>query len=149
MRAVVQRVSSASVVVDQQVTGEIKGGLLVYLGIEKNDTAEDVGYMVEKITNLRIFEDEDGKMNRSMIDEAGEMLCISQFTLLGDCRRGRRPSFTDAKEPAAADELYKQFIQGCRTKNIKTETGIFQAHMEVSSVNDGPVTMMIDSKKLF
>jgi D-aminoacyl-tRNA deacylase len=149
MRAVVQRVSSASVVVDQQLTGEIKGGLLVYLGIEKNDTAEDVGYMVEKITNLRIFEDEDGKMNRSMIDEAGEMLCISQFTLLGDCRRGRRPSFTDAKEPAAADELYKQFIQGCRSKNIKTETGIFQAHMEVSSVNDGPVTMMIDSKKMF
>ncbi len=149
MRAIVQRVSSASVVVDQQITGEIKGGLLVYLGIEKNDTAEDVGYMVEKITNLRIFEDKDGKMNRSMIDEAGEMLCISQFTLLGDCRKGRRPSFTDAKDPAAADELYKLFIQGCRAKNIKTETGIFQAHMEVSSVNDGPVTMMIDSKRMF
>ena len=149
MRAVVQRVSSAQVTVGGEVTGQIRRGLLVYLGVEKTDTPGDVPYMVEKITNLRIFEDEAGKMNRSMLDEAGDLLCISQFTLLGDCRRGRRPSFTDAKEPVEADALYRQFIQMCREKGITTETGVFQAHMEVASVNDGPVTMIIDSKKLF
>ena len=149
MRAVVQRVSQASVSVDGAVKGAIQAGLLVYLGVERGDTSEDVPYMVEKITNLRIFEDAEGKMNRSMIDEGGELLCISQFTLLGDCRRGRRPSFTDAQEPMAADALYQQFIKLCREKGIKTETGVFQAHMEVASVNDGPVTMLIDSRKLF
>jgi D-aminoacyl-tRNA deacylase len=149
MRAVVQRVSSAQVTVNGEVTGRIQRGLLVYLGVEKTDTPGDVPYMVEKITNLRIFEDEAGKMNRSMVDETGDLLCISQFTLLGDCRRGRRPSFTDAKEPDQADALYRQFIQLCREKGITTETGVFQAHMEVASVNDGPVTMLIDSQKRF
>jgi len=149
MRAVVQRVSQAKVEVDGEVKGQINGGLLVYFGVDKTDTPEEIPYMVEKITNLRIFEDEDGKMNRSLMDEGGEILCISQFTLMGDCRKGRRPSFTDAKEPLEADNYYQQFIHMCRDKGIKTETGVFQAHMEVSSVNDGPVTMLIDSKKNF
>ncbi len=149
MRAVVQRVTQAKVEVDGQVKGQIKSGLLVYFGVDKTDTRSEIPYMVEKITNLRIFEDENGKMNRSLMDEGGEILCISQFTLMGDCRKGRRPSFTDAKEPSEADNYYQEFIQMCRDKGIKTETGEFQAHMEVSSVNDGPVTMLIDSKKLF
>lgn len=149
MRAVVQRVSSAKVTVEGEVTGQIGGGLLVYLGVAKGDTMEDVQFMVEKVTNLRIFEDEAGKMNRSLMDEAGELLCISQFTLLGDCRRGRRPSFTDAQAPEEADALYREFIRQCREKNITTGTGVFQAHMEVASVNDGPVTMLVDSRKVF
>jgi len=149
MRAVVQRVSSAKVTVEGDVTGQIGGGLLVYLGVAKGDTMEDVVFMVEKVTNLRIFEDEAGKMNRSLMDEEGELLCISQFTLLGDCRRGRRPSFTDAQAPEEADALYREFIRLCREKNITTGTGVFQAHMEVASVNDGPVTMLVDSRKVF
>lgn len=149
MRAVVQRVSSAKVAVEGKVAGEIKGGLLVYLGVDKTDTRKEIPYMVEKITTLRIFEDEAGKMNRSLQDVGGELLLISQFTLMGDCRKGRRPSFTDAKEPGEAGEYYQLFIQMCRDKGVPTETGVFQAHMEVSSVNDGPVTMLIDSKKMF
>ncbi len=149
MRAVVQRVFQAKVEVDGQVKGQINRGLLVYFGVDKTDTRTEIPYMVEKITNLRIFEDENGKMNRSLMDEGGEILCISQFTLMGDCRKGRRPSFTDAKEPEEADNYYQEFVQMCQDKGIKTETGVFQAHMEVSSVNDGPVTMLIDSKKLF
>lgn len=149
MRAIVQRVKSACVSVDGEVTGAISNGLLVYLGVGKQDTEKDIEYMVEKITNLRIFEDELGKMNRSLMDEKGEILCISQFTLWGDCRKGRRPSFTDAREPEEADKMYRDFVDKCKQKGIKTETGVFQAHMEVSSVNDGPVTMMIDSEKTF
>lgn len=149
MRAVVQRVSQAKVEVDGKVKGQIKAGLLVYFGVDKTDTPDEIPYMVEKITNLRIFEDDEGKMNRSLMDEGGEILCISQFTLMGDCRKGRRPSFTDAKEPQEADRYYQQFVQMCSDKGIKIETGVFQAHMEVSSVNDGPVTMLIDSKKNF
>ena len=149
MRAVVQRVNSACVSVDGEVTGAISNGLLVYLGVGKQDTERDIDYMVEKITNLRIFEDDQGKMNRSLTDEIGEILCISQFTLWGDCRKGRRPSFTVARDPKEADDLYTQFVEKCREKGIKTETGTFQAHMQVSSVNDGPVTMMIDSEKNF
>ncbi|MEN1759235.1 D-aminoacyl-tRNA deacylase [Anoxynatronum sibiricum] len=149
MRAVVQRVRSAKVTVENQITGEIQQGLLIYVGVEKNDTEEDVNYMVEKIIHLRIFEDQDGKMNRSLMDEAGEILCISQFTLLGDCRKGRRPSFSEAKPPTEADALYCQFVEMCRDKGIHTQTGVFQAHMEVESVNDGPVTMLVDSKKQF
>ncbi|RQD70593.1 MAG: D-tyrosyl-tRNA(Tyr) deacylase [Tindallia sp. MSAO_Bac2] len=149
MRAVVQRVKSACVSVEGNVEGAISQGLLVYLGVGKGDTEKDIDYMVEKITNLRIFEDDQGKMNRSLLDEEGEVLCISQFTLWGDCRKGRRPSFTDAREPGEADEMYQQFVGKCREKGIKTETGVFQAHMEVSSVNDGPVTMLVDSEKNF
>ncbi len=149
MRAVVQRVKSARVSVEGEAAGTISNGLLVYLGVGKQDTEKDIDYMVEKITNLRIFEDEQGKMNRSLVDEEGEILCISQFTLWGDCRKGRRPSFTDAREPGEADEMYQRFVDKCKDKGIKTETGVFQAHMEVSSVNDGPVTMLIDSEKNF
>ena len=149
MRAVVQRVSSACVTVDNQIKGQINDGLLVYLGVGKDDNTEDVSYLAEKIINLRIFEDEDGKMNLSLLDKHGQILCISQFTLLGDCRRGRRPSFTDAREPVAADELYQQFVETCAEKGISTHTGVFQAHMEVTSVNDGPVTILLDSKKQF
>ena len=149
MRAVVQRVNSACVAVEGKVAGTIAKGLLIYLGVGKQDTEKDIDYMVEKITNLRIFEDEQGKMNRSLVDEEGEILCISQFTIWGDCRKGRRPSFTDAREPGEADEMYLSFVDKCKEKGIKTETGVFQAHMEVSSVNDGPVTMLIDSEKSF
>ncbi len=149
MRAVVQRVSSAKVTVDGIVSGHINEGFLIYVGVDKSDTWDEIPYMVDKITNLRIFEDDQGKMNRSLLDAGGSILCISQFTLMGDCRKGRRPSFTDAKEPETADAFYQHFVHLCRDKGIQTETGIFQAHMEVSSVNDGPVTMLIDSKKTF
>ena len=149
VRAVVQRVKEAKVTVDDQVTGAIQHGLLVFLGVEKNDTQEDVAYVAEKIVHLRIFEDQEGKMNRSLMDESGEMLCISQFTLMGDCRKGRRPSFSEAKTPEEADALYREFVRLCREKGIQTETGVFQAHMEVASINDGPVTMLIDSHKVF
>ncbi|SDY87406.1 D-aminoacyl-tRNA deacylase [Tindallia californiensis] len=149
MRAVVQRVKSSCVSVDDKVVGAISHGLLVYVGVGKEDSEKDIDYMAEKIVNLRIFEDEEGKMNQSLIDIQGEILCISQFTLWGDCRKGRRPSFTDAQEPKEADRFYKKFVETCREKGVKVETGVFQAHMEVSSVNDGPVTMLIDSAKNF
>lgn len=149
MRAVVQRVSAASVMVEQKTTGNIQQGLLVYLGVEKEDQHSDMEYMAEKIVHLRIFEDAQGKMNRSLLDVSGQMLCISQFTLLGDCRKGRRPGFTDAMEPLAADRLYQEFVTACREKGVHVETGVFQAHMNVSSINDGPVTMLLDSRKNF
>lgn len=149
MRAVVQRISQGKVEVDNSVTGEIDRGLLVYLGIALGDTEEDVKYMVEKITNLRIFEDSDEKMNLSLIDINGKLLVVSQFTLMGDCRKGRRPNFSEAARPENAQELYKKFIEECRKNNVEVETGVFQAHMMVHSINDGPVTMLIDSKKIF
>lgn len=149
MRAVVQRVSSSAVNVDNQIVGSIKKGLMVLLGVEDGDNEKDVDYLVDKVANLRIFEDDDEKMNFSLLDIEGEMLAISQFTLLGDCRKGRRPSFITAARPEPANDLYMNFVEKCRSKGIKVETGKFQAHMVVDIVNDGPVTLLIDSKKNF
>lgn len=149
MRAVVQRISQGKVEVNNQLTGEIEKGLLVYLGISADDTVEDIKYMVEKVINLRIFEDSEEKMNLSLIDTNGRLLLVSQFTLMGDCRKGRRPNFSEAARPEKAQELYNIFIEECKKNNIIVETGVFQAHMMVHSINDGPVTVLIDSKKLF
>jgi D-tyrosyl-tRNA(Tyr) deacylase len=149
MRAVVQRVSRASVAVDRGVVGEIGIGLLVLLGICTKDTESDANYLVEKIAGLRIFEDEDGKMNRSVADVRGAVLVISQFTLYGDVRRGKRPSFDDAARPEQARELYEYFVAQIRLRNLRCETGQFQAMMSVSLVNEGPVTILLDSSKLF
>lgn len=149
MRAVVQRVTRSSVAVDDQIVGAISKGLMVLLGVEHGDDEKDMTYMVDKIVNLRIFEDEDGKMNRSLIDEQGELLAVSQFTLLGDARKGKRPSFSNAARPDEANDLYEQFVEKARSLGVKVETGQFQAHMMVDILNDGPVTLLIDSKKTF
>lgn len=149
MRAVVQRVSRSSVEVDDSTVGSIGRGLMVLLGVEHEDDISDVKYMVEKIINLRIFEDEEGKMNRSLIDIEGDMLAVSQFTLMGDCRKGRRPSFSGAAKPDVANALYEDFVSLAREQGVKVETGQFQAHMMVDILNDGPVTMLVDSKKNF
>ena len=148
MRAVVQRVKRASVKVEENVTGSIEKGLLVFLGIEEADTSEDVRYICDKVVNLRIFEDELGKMNRSVLDEGGGVLLVSQFTLYGDARNGRRPSFSKAARPDNALPLYEEAI--CMLKQtVSVETGEFQAMMEVSLLNDGPVTILLESKRLF
>lgn len=149
MRIVVQRVSRASVRVDGREISSIGSGLLVYLGIEKGDTGSDLRIMAEKVANLRVFEDDQGAMNRSLLDTGGEALVISQFTLLGDCRKGRRPSFTGAMEPGEAEVMYEQFAGELKKRSVPTRTGRFRATMEVDSVNDGPVTILIDSKKTF
>jgi D-tyrosyl-tRNA(Tyr) deacylase len=149
MRAVIQRVSRADVKVDGTTTGAIAQGLLVLLGVGKGDTGKDAEYLVEKILGLRIFPDDDGKMNRSVVDAGGGVLVISQFTLFGDCRRGRRPSFDDAAAPEDAQRLYEHFVEGIRTRGVPVETGVFQAHMGVELVNDGPVTILLDSAKSF
>lgn len=149
MRAVVQRVHSASVSADGKIAGRIDRGLLVYLGVGKNDTENDVEWMCEKVANLRIFEDENGKMNLSLLQINGEMLVISQFTLYGDCRRGRRPSFDEAAPPEDGQRLYEMFIEKVSQQVRKVEKGIFGAHMEVESVNDGPVTILLDSERRF
>jgi D-tyrosyl-tRNA(Tyr) deacylase len=149
MRAVVQRVSRASVTVGGEIVGKIDRGLLVLLGVSNKDTEKDVLYCVEKTLNLRIFEDADEKMNLSLLDIAGELLVVSQFTLYGDTRRGRRPSFIEAAPPEEANRLYEYFITEARKQVAKVETGRFQAMMDVESVNDGPVTILIDSEKLF
>jgi D-tyrosyl-tRNA(Tyr) deacylase len=149
MRAVVQRVNHSSVIVDGKVVGEIGKGLNVLLGVEEGDSEKDVGYMVEKIVNLRIFEDDQEKMNLSLLDVKGEMLCISQFTLMGDCRKGRRPSFSSAARPDDANALYEQFVKEVGLAGIRVETGQFQAHMVVDIQNDGPVTLLVDSKRGF
>ncbi len=149
MRAVVQRVSEADVTVGNDVTGIIKSGLMVLIGVEETDTKADADYMAEKIVNLRIFEDEAGKMNLSLMDIKGEILAVSQFTLLGDCRKGRRPSFIQAARPEKAVDLYDHFVEKCRQMGIKAETGVFQAEMKVRLCNEGPVTVLVDSKKLF
>lgn len=145
MRAVVQRVRQSSVKVDDQIVGQIDNGLLVLLGVAKDDTAKDADYLVNKIINLRIFEDPDGKMNRSLIETGGELLAVSQFTLLADCRKGRRPSFIEAAEPEKATELYNTFVDGVRHRGIRVQTGRFGALMTVALVNDGPVTVIIES----
>lgn len=149
MRAVVQRVNLSSVTVENAVVGTITKGLTVLLGVEEGDTEDDVTYLSDKIVNLRIFEDEDEKMNLSLLDVSGQMLCISQFTLLGDCRKGRRPSFVKASKPDVANMLYEAFVDKVRQMGVHVETGIFQAHMILDIQNDGPVTLMLDSKKAF
>jgi len=149
MRAVVQRVKGSSVTVDGSIVGQIGKGLLVFLGVSTHDTIEDASYLSEKIMTLRIFEDEEGKMNKSLLDIDGELLVVSQFTIMGDVRKGRRPSFSQAAPPDMAMELYEAFTQLCRTKVKKVETGKFQAEMLVNISNDGPVTILLDSKKLF
>ena len=149
MRAVIQRVSKASVKVNDKVVGEIGKGLLVLIGVGKDDNEKDISYMAEKIVNLRIFEDENGKMNKSLLDIKGEILIISQFTLYGDCRRGRRPSFTDAASPDKGKEYYEKFVKEVKKYGVNVQTGIFQAMMEVELINQGPVTILLDSKKIF
>lgn len=149
MRAVVQRVAEANVKVKGNVVGEISKGLLVFLGVGKDDSEKDLEYMVDKVLGLRIFEDENNKMNLSVMDIGGELLVVSQFTLYGDVRKGKRPSFTSSAYPELAEEIYEQFIEKCREEGIRTEKGVFGAHMEVSILNDGPVTILIDSKKVF
>jgi D-tyrosyl-tRNA(Tyr) deacylase len=149
MRAVVQRVNSASVSVDGEVTGEISQGLLILLGVARDDEEKDADYLADKIINLRIFADDEGKMNRSLLESDGAMLAVSQFTLYGDTRKGRRPSFIEAAEPVKANALYEYFVARTRSLGVKVETGVFQAMMKVSLVNDGPVTILLDSRKLF
>jgi D-tyrosyl-tRNA(Tyr) deacylase len=145
MRAVVQRVKESTVKTDNEIVGQIGSGLLVLLGVAKNDTAKDADYLANKIINLRIFEDQDGKMNRSLLETGGELLAVSQFTLLADCRKGRRPSFIEAAEPEKAIDLYEKFVNMVRAKGIGVQTGRFRAMMEVALINDGPVTMIIES----
>jgi D-aminoacyl-tRNA deacylase len=149
MRAVLQRVSSAQVSVAEQVVGRIGQGLLVLLGVAAGDAEQDARYLAEKTAQLRIFEDEAGKMNRSLEEIGGELLVVSQFTLLADCRQGRRPGFSGAAPPEVAKELYERFVALLRTRGLLVATGVFQAEMAVQLVNDGPVTMLLDSKKEF
>ena len=149
MRAVIQRVKSASVTVEGKVVSEIRKGLLVFLGVAQEDTPADVNYMASKIANLRIFEDDEGRMNLSILDVDGEALVVSQFTLYGDCRKGRRPSFIHAARPEKADPLYQAFMDEISRLGVPVKAGIFQAMMDVELINDGPVTMMLDSNKLF
>jgi D-tyrosyl-tRNA(Tyr) deacylase len=149
MRAVVQRVSRASVRVDRQLTGSIGAGLVVFIGIHGTDGLAEIQWMADKVTNLRIFDDEEGKMNRSLLDLGKEMLIVSQFTLYGDCRKGRRPGYSDAAPPAHAEPVYQGFIKEVQRRGIPIATGRFQASMEVELVNDGPVTLLIDSEKSF
>lgn len=146
MRAVVQRVKESSVTVGGDIIGKIGAGLLIFLGISKDDTINDVDYLADKILNLRIFEDEHGKMNRSLLEARGDMLVVSQFTLLGDCRKGRRPSFTNAAEPDKANVLYEQFVEKAGSRGIRVKTGRFRAMMDVHLVNDGPVTFIVESR---
>lgn len=147
MKAVIQRVISASVEVDGQVVGEIRHGLMVLLGVAKGDAESDIRYLINKIRSLRIFSDEQGKMNRSLVDVGGAVLLVSQFTLLGRTANGRRPSFDDAAPPELAKRLYEQVATGLRESGTVVETGIFAAHMKVALVNDGPVTFVLDSQE--
>jgi D-aminoacyl-tRNA deacylase len=149
MRAVVQRVSRASVRVNGEIVGEIPQGLLVLLGVAPDDTESDANYLADKVAGLRIFEDDAGKMNRSVADVDGAVLAVSQFTLFGDARKGKRPSFDAAARPERADVLYRHFVERIRALGLRCETGRFQETMEVELVNEGPVTILLDSKKLF
>lgn len=149
MRAVIQRVSHASVTVDGKITGQIERGLLVLLGVGQNDAESDADYLAEKIAGLRIFEDENEKMNLSVQDVGGAVLAVSQFTLYGDARKGKRPSFDAAARPERAKELYEYFVVQVRAEGLRCETGVFQAMMKVELVNEGPVTILLDSTKSF
>jgi D-aminoacyl-tRNA deacylase len=149
MRAVVQRVSRAKVSVAGSTTGEIGLGLLVLLGVGREDGEEDVDYLVDKVAGLRVFEDDDGKMNRSIVETGGSVLAVSQFTLYGDVRRGKRPSFDAAASPDVARRLYELFVERIRAAGVRCETGRFQEMMQVELVNEGPVTILLDSKKVF
>jgi D-tyrosyl-tRNA(Tyr) deacylase len=146
MRAVVQRVKESSVTVNNQIISRIGPGLLVLLGVSEADDAKDVNILSEKIPNLRIFEDENKKMNRSLMETPGEMLVVSQFTLLGDCRKGRRPSYVQAAGPEKAEQLYEMFVEQVRKKGVAVKTGQFRAMMDVALINDGPVTLILDTK---
>ena len=145
MRLVIQRVREASVTVNNGTTGSISTGLLVFLGVSRTDTVEDADYLTGKLLGLRIFPDEDGKMNRDVREAGGSLLIVSQFTLYGDCRKGRRPSFDQAAPPDQAQVLYNYFVESAKRGQVPVETGVFQAMMEVYIVNDGPVTILIDS----
>jgi D-aminoacyl-tRNA deacylase len=149
MRAVIQRVSHAQVTVGEEIVGKIGRGLLVLLGVAKSDTPADADYLAAKILGLRIFEDENGKMNLSLLETHGSVLAVSQFTLYGDVRKGRRPSFDEAAPPQQARELYERFVAKIREAGVTCETGRFQAVMQVELVNDGPVTILLDSKRSF
>ena len=149
MRAVIQRVTAASVAVNGDTVGAIQKGFLVLLGVKAGDTEKDADYMADKIVKLRIFEDENGKMNRALRDVGGSVLCVSQFTLLGDARGQNRPGFTQAESPERADELYQRVCRRMRDQGVPVETGIFRTDMQVSLVNDGPVTILLDSEKNF
>jgi D-aminoacyl-tRNA deacylase len=146
MRIVLQRVTRAHVEVGGETVGSIGAGLVILLGVTQRDTHEDADYLAAKVIQLRIFPDDEGKMNRSLLDTGGALLVVSQFTLYGDCRKGRRPSFDRAADPEHARALYEYFVQRLQASNIKVETGVFQAEMKVSLVNDGPVTFILDSK---
>jgi D-tyrosyl-tRNA(Tyr) deacylase len=149
MRAVVQRVLQAEVKIGAESVGRIDKGMLVYLSVGKEDTLKDAEFMAEKLVNLRIFEDEAGKMNRSVLDVDGQLLLVSNFTLHGDCRKGRRPSFGDAAEPAVAQELYEKVIELTAQQGVGVRKGVFGEYMHVSNINDGPVTFLLDSTRLF
>ncbi|MBQ8537154.1 MAG: D-tyrosyl-tRNA(Tyr) deacylase [Clostridia bacterium] len=149
MRCVVQRVSQASVVSEGQMTGQIEKGLMVLVGVKDGDTDKDVKYMADKVPNLRIFEDEQEKMNLSVKDVGGAILAVSQFTLYGDARGGRRPSFIAAARPEEANALYEKLVEAWRAQGLRVETGVFRTHMDVSLTNDGPVTLLLDSEKNF
>lgn len=149
MRCVVQRVKRASVTVDGQVIGAIGQGLMVLIGVHQDDIAQDVRYMAEKLPHLRIFEDDAGKMNLSLLDIGGSLLAVSQFTLFGDARKGRRPDFFSAAKPEQANALYEQLVDALRQAGLRVETGRFRAEMSVELVNDGPVTILLDSSKAF
>jgi D-aminoacyl-tRNA deacylase len=145
MRAVVQRVKKSSVFIDGQSVATIGGGLMVLLGVARNDSEKEADLLAEKIPNLRIFEDKNEKMNLSLLDSGGQMLVVSQFTLLGNCRKGRRPSYVDAAEPDMANALYEYFIEKVRAKGIDVQSGRFRAMMDVHLINDGPVTLVVES----
>ena len=149
MRAVIQRVKRAEVRINGQAVGTVGAGMLVLLGIGKEDNLEAAGSLADKIVNLRIFDDEQGRMNRSIAETKGSLLCVSQFTLYGDCRKGRRPSYDQAARPEVASQLYEAFVESVRAKGITVATGQFQAMMEVELVNDGPVTVLLDSERVF
>ena len=149
MRAVIQKVKSSSVLVEGETVGKIEKGLLILLGVGNNDTEVDASYLAAKIIGLRVFEDDQDKMNLSVQDISGSVLVVSQFTLFGDCRRGRRPSYSEAARPEEAVKLYDQFVKELRSLGLTVATGVFQAHMQVELINDGPVTLMLDSKKRF
>jgi len=149
VRGVVQRVKRAGVSVDNKVIGQIDHGIMLLLGVDESDEEKDLEYMCDKVVNLRIFEDENGKMNKSLMDVNGSLLVVSQFTLLGDARKGRRPSFIQAAVPDKAIPMYEKFISNMKNLNIETQSGEFGADMQVELVNDGPVTILLDSKKTF